>query len=418
MKKFTIILVTAIFCFLAGNSFSQGVAINESGESSDPSAMLDVKSLNKGLLVPRMTNTQRDQISDPAIGLMVYQTDQDTGFYYYNGTLWTLLGAASAGASGWQAGVSGLYYVEGNVGIGTATPTASLEVTGLIRYTPSLIPFTCEQGIRGSVYFDDFLNELCYCNGESWMQLDGGGICQCPDMDYDGNDSCEPDNPYDWDGMPADCDDYDQDVYYGATEICDYKDNDCDGEVDESPAGQTWYFDNDFDGWGSDTQTMFGCEPIEGYVEEGGDCDDYDPEINPGAIELCNSKDDDCDRDIDEEGYCPPGGPHTSVSCDALNGICSYECWSGWLDCNGDIMFDGCEFSIPATVYQDSDGDGYGNPLVSLEIYDCPGTGWSLNSLDCDDTDSDIHPGATENCSDGVDNDCDGLTDSEDPDCL
>ena len=54
----------------------------------DASSALDITSTTKGLLIPRMTNVQRDAISSPAIGLMIYQTDGTVGFYYYNGSSW------------------------------------------------------------------------------------------------------------------------------------------------------------------------------------------------------------------------------------------------------------------------------------------------------------------------------------------
>jgi hypothetical protein len=72
-------------------SFSQ-VGINTDGTSADQSALLDVKSTNKGLLVPRMTSAQRAAIISPATGLMVYQTDGINGYYSYNGTNWKRVG--------------------------------------------------------------------------------------------------------------------------------------------------------------------------------------------------------------------------------------------------------------------------------------------------------------------------------------
>ncbi len=75
--------------------FSQAVSINADGIAPDPSAILDVKSSDKGLLVPRMTAAQRVNIEDPATGLIVYQTDEASGFYYNGGSsstpLWVLL---------------------------------------------------------------------------------------------------------------------------------------------------------------------------------------------------------------------------------------------------------------------------------------------------------------------------------------
>ena len=61
----------------------------------DPSLMLDITATNKGMLVPRMTAAQKTAIATPANGLLVYQTDAPAGFYYYNGIIWTQLGATS-----------------------------------------------------------------------------------------------------------------------------------------------------------------------------------------------------------------------------------------------------------------------------------------------------------------------------------
>ena len=87
MNNFKITTITfIIFTVLSVNLLAQGVAINESGTSPDASAMLDVTSTAKGLLIPRMTAAQLAAISSPATGLLVYQTDGTTGFYYNAGT--------------------------------------------------------------------------------------------------------------------------------------------------------------------------------------------------------------------------------------------------------------------------------------------------------------------------------------------
>jgi hypothetical protein len=72
---------------------SAQVGINN--ENPDASAALDITSTTGGLLIPRMTNAQRDAISSPAIGLMIYQTDGTVGFYYYNGSSWAEVAATS-----------------------------------------------------------------------------------------------------------------------------------------------------------------------------------------------------------------------------------------------------------------------------------------------------------------------------------
>jgi hypothetical protein len=73
------------------NATAQSVAINNDGSTADNSAILDLKSANQGVLVPRMTASQRGLIASPATGLMVFQTDAPAGFYFYNGTSWTTL---------------------------------------------------------------------------------------------------------------------------------------------------------------------------------------------------------------------------------------------------------------------------------------------------------------------------------------
>ncbi len=87
MKKHITCLFFVIFLILTTLiSFSQGVAINADGSNADNSAMLDIKSTNAGILVPRMTQVQRNAITSPATGLMIFQTDNTPGFYYNAGT--------------------------------------------------------------------------------------------------------------------------------------------------------------------------------------------------------------------------------------------------------------------------------------------------------------------------------------------
>lgn len=85
MKKSFIILV--LLFFLSFSLFSQ-VGINTDGSDPDESAMLDVKSNNKGLLIPRITEEQRNAISDPELGLTIFQIDNSLGFYYFKGSVW------------------------------------------------------------------------------------------------------------------------------------------------------------------------------------------------------------------------------------------------------------------------------------------------------------------------------------------
>lgn len=122
------ILVVGLFLSSQLN-FGQ-VGINSTGTAPNTSAMLDVSSNNKGLLIPRMTQAERDAISNPADGLIIFQTDNNPGLYYYRGTMspnWNLVGN---NAGQWQTNSSNIYYNAGNVGIGTSSPNAKLEVSG------------------------------------------------------------------------------------------------------------------------------------------------------------------------------------------------------------------------------------------------------------------------------------------------
>jgi hypothetical protein len=97
MNRFILMLV-AIFSYCLLDA--QSIAINGDGSTADASAILDVKNTAKGMLVPRMTKTEKNNIASPANGLLVYQTGPDSsGFHYYSGSQWTWL---SSSANAWQ----------------------------------------------------------------------------------------------------------------------------------------------------------------------------------------------------------------------------------------------------------------------------------------------------------------------------
>jgi hypothetical protein len=68
--------------------------VNIGTNTNDSSAVLNINSVSQGVMLPSMTEAQRDAISSPTTGLLVFQNDGTNGFYYYNGTQWTLIGAA------------------------------------------------------------------------------------------------------------------------------------------------------------------------------------------------------------------------------------------------------------------------------------------------------------------------------------
>ncbi len=92
------------------NGFAQ-VAVNTDASNPDSSAMLDVKSTDKGLLIPRMTESERELVINPATGLMVYQTDGDNGFYFFNGIEWKIVGSGAFSIDDLSDGKTGGYSV-------------------------------------------------------------------------------------------------------------------------------------------------------------------------------------------------------------------------------------------------------------------------------------------------------------------
>ena len=204
------------------------------------------------------------------------------------------------------------------------------------------------------------------CSGktdEGFADSDGDGTADCIDSDLDG------------DGLAnaVDCSPTSAAIHAGAIEQCDGVDNNCDGSTDEEFASGCKFFlrDKDGDGFGIASDAKCLCVATgEFSALSGGDCDDGNKEIHPGAVESCDAADDDCD------GATDPGG---SAGC--------------------------------STFWPDKDADGYGGGGVSASKCLCGAIpGYVPQSGDCDDADFTVHPGASEAC-DGKDDNCDGKTD-------
>src|SRR5688572_13557305 len=203
-----------------------------------------------------------------------------------------------------------------------------------------------------------------------------------------------------------------------------------------SPAfAAIWYRDVDNDGWGNASIWVDAPTQPAGYVANPGDCNDNNPSIRPGAIEVCNGVDDDCDGavdeggigqtwyfDADQDGY---GGVSTALACSAPPGYvgtpgdCNDSndtihpaapevgCDGIDNDCDGDVDEGGAG---QLTWYEDADGDDYGNPAVSIQACIQP-AGYVFNSGDCDDSNFLINPDGIEVCN-NIDDDCDGAVDN------
>ncbi len=168
----------------------------------------------------------------------------------------------------------------------------------------------------------------------------------------------------------GDCDDSDATASPGLIETCDGKDDDCDGTIDEADASDAlqWYVDADADNYGQGSAVR-SCSTIVGRASTNGDCNDASASVNPGATEVCNSVDDNCD-----------GSTDGSDAADAVS------------------------------YYPDTDRDRYGNDALVLRSCFTP-AGYIIFGGDCNDSDNSIHPGAAETWYDGIDSDCDGVED-------
>ena len=110
-------------------AYCQSVGINEDASAPHPSAMLDVKSTTKGMLVPRMTSAERTGILNPGEGLLVYDNGT-ASFWYYKAAGWTeLVGGGGAGTTYWNPNGTNIFNNNtGNIGIGTNNPTVKLTI--------------------------------------------------------------------------------------------------------------------------------------------------------------------------------------------------------------------------------------------------------------------------------------------------
>ncbi len=176
-------------------------------------------------------------------------------------------------------------------------------------------------------------------------------------------------------GAADDCNDEDPTTAAGNDEICDGRDNDCDGAVDENVASTVWYVDHDGDGYGDDAAPQEAyCGTLPGRTSRPGDCNDQDATVHPGAVELCDNINQDCDAQTDEtpaESRCSLA--HADPYC--ARGKCRVDlCKPGFRDCD-DNPANGCE-TVGTSCGgggAGSGGAGTGGTIVPILPVDCLG---------------------------------------------
>lgn len=376
--------ILAFFLFCCHILFSQNIGVNSTGAAPDNSAMLDIASTNKGLLIPRMPAALRLSISSPANSLLVFDTDS-TAIFMYNGPLakWERLNPTynfnniimgnSVGdiliwnGSKWEPKPSCdlfTYLYKDNDGdgfgdkcepllaCGTTFPCYVSTSTDNVDTDPTIYPGAPElcdnkdNNQDGSIDNGSVVGTggVCVVGLGPCMRTGTiicvGGVLVC---------SATPGTP--------------------SAEICNGIDDNCNGLIDEGVLN-TYFRDADGDGYGNPAVTILACSLPAGYVSTSADCNDANPAINPGRPELCNSIDDNCSGSIDET------------------------------------------FSF-STYYRDADGDTYGNPAITILACSLP-AGYVTNNTDCNDANAAINPGRTELCN-SLDDNCNGSIDETFP---
>lgn len=173
LKIFLLLSIVAI----SNLSYSQnGVGIGTTSPHS--SSILEISSTSKGLLIPRMTTTQRTSIATPATGLQVYDTTTNST-WFYNAAKWiettskwtndgtntgVTLTTLSNGTTPRATGTEFIVKDDGNVGIGTITPTEKLEVAGAIKVGSASATPTA-----GTIRFNTTTNKFEGYDGTAWQ---------------------------------------------------------------------------------------------------------------------------------------------------------------------------------------------------------------------------------------------------------
>lgn len=229
----------------------------------------------------------------------------------------------------------------------------------------------------------------------------------------------------------TDCDDNSSNVFPGAIEICNTIDENCNGAVDEG-VQNVYYLDADGDTFGSNSQNILACTLPLGYVTNNLDCNDNSPTAFPGAIELCNALDDNCNNQIDDglvvQTYYADSDSDTFGNPTAPLNACIQP--FGYVidntDCNDNIstvnpngtevcnlLDDNCngltDEGVQVLFYADQDADGFGGVSPTTLACSAP-AGFSDNSDDCNDSNSNINPSAIELCN-LIDDNCNALVD-------
>ncbi len=192
-----------------------------------------------------------------------------------------------------------------NISGGQATFTFEWDVPnspGATRFGVSSVIGNGNGSSGGDEGDEHYLDVVYGCQAQEFFRDfdgDGHGRASMPRL------FCAGPPPEGYADVGDDCDDNRDTTYPGAIEYCNLRDDDCDDEIDDDAIPVEQYPDEDGDGYYSPAEresgeTFVGCVPTDGWAAEPGDCASSDETRNPGAEEMCNLLDDNCDGRVDE----------------------------------------------------------------------------------------------------------------------
>jgi hypothetical protein len=234
-------------------------------------------------------------------------------------------------------------------------------------------------------------------------------------------------------GNVDDCDDSDALVNPDGVEVCNRYDDDCDNLIDDTdpdldPAEKvTFWADEDGDGAGDASAPVEACFQPWFTALDDTDCDDDEPLLQGPTGWLLDEDGDGFGAGVpsDPPACTPPAGdyvlPALGEDCEPTDPLvypgAAEVCDTLDNDCDGDIdlLDDSLDLYTTTAVFRDVDGDGFGNPEIEGVQCGDPLPGYVADNTDCDDANEFVSPGQTEVCNGGIDDDCSGLADEDDP---